>query len=146
MSYMRWRMEGVPYGKCGQQLKSCGKEPYGDYYRIETGWLKSQLDFEVSLFYHFILHREDSSDCGGLRSLRSLRPLPTYLAWSIGVRGKSMCFDSCITLNSSDTAFDDCASRTPTALLHVQWSLSDRQYKKSQICWLTVPKNGAKPR
>ena len=30
-----------------------------------------------------ILNRKDSSDCGGLRSLRSLRPLPTYPAWSV---------------------------------------------------------------
>ena len=26
--------------------------------------------------FRFVLHREDGSDCGGLRSLRSLRPLP----------------------------------------------------------------------
>ena len=45
------------------------------------GWLKSLNDWLVT-FFRFILHREDSSDWGGLRSLRSLRTLPTFPAWS----------------------------------------------------------------
>ena len=41
----------------------------------------NMTDQSVSFLYIW-LHREDGRDCGGLRSLRSLRTLPMFPAWS----------------------------------------------------------------
>ena len=75
-------------------VKSHQTADFGDNRDTKRQKYVTVVSWQHKHTFYLILLREDSSDSGGLRSLRSLRPLPTYRAWSsdhLSTSGPSPC-------------------------------------------------------